>query len=375
MKTILYVLSLTLIILANNTCANAQRIVIEGNRFMIGYSEIFINGVNTPWDNWNDFGGEYDHSFWNDEFSAIRESGGNATRIWITCNGDVGIDIDESGMVHGATADHWEDLDDMFSLAKENGIYIMATLISFDHTKNTYKKYERWRKMFEDDEKIGSYIDNYVIPFVNRYKGNPYLWCIDACNEIEWMHENSECGEIPWNRLQYFVARVAAAAHEVSYDVLVTLGSAAVKWNGECENCIGNFWSNENLRAQYDAPGVYLDFYSPHYYGWTVRHFGNFAKEMTPDDYGINDRPCMIGENPARGIFIQEEDRSNKLLVPISKAYIKTYKNGWKGLMVWTSNGVDRNGSLHHCRPGLEAFLKKYPDLVEPKDYTPPDLQ
>ena len=146
MKTILYVLSLTLIILANNTCANAQRIVIEGNRFMIGYSEIFINGVNTPWDNWNDFGGEYDHSFWNDEFSAIRESGGNATRIWITCNGDVGIDIDESGMVHGATADHWEDLDDMFSLAKENGIYIMATLISFDHTKNTYREFTSYLK-------------------------------------------------------------------------------------------------------------------------------------------------------------------------------------------------------------------------------------
>jgi hypothetical protein len=104
--------------------------------------------------------------------------------------------IKEAGTVLGATQAHWEDLDDMFSLAKKHRIYIIATLTSFDHTKNTHKKYERWRKLMANDEKTGSYIDNYVIPFVVRYKDNPYLWCIDACNEPEWMHENTECGKI-----------------------------------------------------------------------------------------------------------------------------------------------------------------------------------
>jgi hypothetical protein len=356
---------ITLIILVNINLTEAQRITIEGTRFLVGDQEIFINGVNTPWDNWNDFGGNYDHAFWDEEFQQIRDAGGNASRIWITCNGDVGIDIDDSGIVNGATQAHWEDLDDMFSLAKKHGIYIMATLTSFDHTKNTYTKYQRWRSMMADDVKTGSYIDNYVITFINRYKDNPYLWCIDVCNEIEWMHENSECGEIPWERLQYFVARVAAAVHENS-DVLVTMGSAAVKWNSDCNGCEGNFWSDESLQAQFSSPDAYLDFYSPHYYGWVVRWFGNFALDMAPDDYGINDRPCMVGENPAKGVFTQDESWKNVLEVPISEAYIKAYQQGWKGLMVWTSNGVDGNGSLADCGPGLTAFYNKYPQLVFP---------
>jgi hypothetical protein len=74
----------------------------------------------------------------------------------------------------------------------------------------------------------------------------------------------------------------------------------------------------------------------------------------------------MIGENPARGVFRQDSTGKNILEVPISEAYIKTYENGWKGLLVWTSNGVDRNGTLTECGPGLTAFQKKYPDLVSP---------
>jgi hypothetical protein len=344
----------------------AQRITIKGTSFQAYGKEIFMNGVNTPWDNWNDFGGNYDHSFWDTEFQEIRQAGGNASRIWITCNGDVGININETGFISSATEKHWTDLDDMFALAEKHQVYIMATLMSFDHTKNTYKKFESWRKMFADTANVSSYVNNYVIPFINRYKDNPYLWCIDICNEPDWMHDNAECGNIPWEKLQYLAARVAAAVHENS-QVLVTLGSAGVKWNGNCPSCLGNFYSDQNLQAQYNSPEAFLDFYSPHYYGWNVRYFGNFALDKTPADYGINDRPCMIGENPARGVFRQDSTRQNILEVPISEAYIKTYENGWKGLLVWTSNGVDRNGTLKDCGPGLTAFQKKYPDLVSPK--------
>jgi hypothetical protein len=344
---------------------SAQRITVDGNTFRVSGKEIFINGVNTPWDKWNDFGGNYDHNFWDNEFQKIRQAGGNASRIWITCNGDVGIDIKEAGLVSGATEAHWLNLDDMFALAAEHKVYIMATLISFDHTKNTYKKFQSWRKMMKDTANVSSYVTNYVIPFINRYKNNPYLWCVDACNEIEWMHDNTECGNIPWENLQYFIARVAAAVHENS-EVLVTMGSAAVKWNGTCPECIANFYSDKNLQAQYNSREAFLDFYSPHFYGWTVRYFGNFALDKTPDYYGINDRPCMVGENPAKGVFDQDTLRRNILVIPISEAFIKTYQQGWKGLMVWTSNGVDRNGTLMDCAVGLTAFQKKYPELVSP---------
>jgi hypothetical protein len=344
----------------------SQRITIDGNEFRANGKEIFINGVNTPWDHWNGFGGDYNHDFWDTEFQKIRQVGGNATRIWITCDGDVGVDISEEGLVSSATPKHWEDLDDMFALAARHHVYIMATLISFDHTKNHHATYQRWRDMFADTAKIDSYVAHYAVPFINRYKDNPYLWCIDIGNELEWMHENAECGYIPWEKLQYFAARIAAAVHEHGA-VLVTLGSAAVKWNGTCPQCVGNFWSDENLQAQYASPGAFLDFYSPHFYGWVVSIFGNYALDKSPADYDINDRPCVIGENPARGVFRRGPDRKNILEVPIAEAYIKTYENGWKGLLVWTSNGVDRNGTLTECGPGLSAFQKKYPDLVSPE--------
>ena len=351
--------------------AEAQRITVAGTRFEVNGKEIFMNGVNTPWDNWNDFGGDYDHNFWDNEFKKIRDAGGNASRIWITCNGDVGIDILESGVVTGATAKHWKDLDDMFSLAARHKVYIMATLISFDHTKNTYKKYRCWRNMLADNKNVDSYIQNYVIPFINRYKDNPFLWCVDACNEMEWMHENAECGKIAWDRLQYFVARVAAAVHENS-PVLVTKGSAGVKWNSDSPGCLGNFWSDRNLQAQFNAPQAFLDFYSPHFYGWNVRWTGNFALDKKPEDFGINDRPCMVGENPARGVYRQNEQGKNILEVPVEEAYLKTYLQGWKGLLVWTSNGVDGNGSLKDCAVGLTAFNKQYPGLVCPENNASP---
>jgi uncharacterized protein (TIGR02145 family) len=354
-----------------NLCS--QRIAVDGNSFSVYGKEIFINGVNTPWDHWNDFGGNYDHNFWDTEFQEIRQAGGNASRIWITCNGDVGIDISTTGLVSGATLAHWEDLDDMFALAAEHQVYIMATLTSFDHTKNTYLKFQRWRNMLADTANVSSYVNNYVIPFINRYKDNPYLWCIDVCNEIEWMHETSECGSIAWEKLQYFVARVAAAVHENS-NVLVTLGSAAVKWNSNSPGCEGNFWSDQNLQARYNSPEAFLDFYSPHFYGWVVRWFGNFALDKTPDNYSINDRPCMVGENPAGGVYKQNASGVDELIVPISEAYIKTYQKGWKGLMVWTSNGVDGNGNLTNCGPGLTAFQNLYPELVSPSPPPPPEV-
>jgi len=341
--------------------SNAQYVTVSGNNFLVDGHEIFMNGANTPWNNWNDFGGNYQSSWWDAEFKRIKDAGGNSTRIWITCSGEVGIEITADGTVTGATDAFWSDLDDMFQLAEKNKIYIKATLISFDHFKNTYTTFQRWRNMIDSDEKVTSFVDNYAIPFVIRYNDNPYLWAVDICNEIEWVNQNSECGNITWKRLQYFVARVASGIHENS-KVLVTLGSAAIKWNSP--TCEGNYWSDAKLKAQYNQENAKLDFYSPHFYGWVVQWFGNFATNKTPALYGINDRPCVIGENPANGVF--NDGANPTLVVPASEMFLAAYKNGWKGLMPWTSNGNDDNGNLNAFKSGLLAFQQAYPGLVDP---------
>ncbi len=340
--------------------SEAQRISVSGTKFLVNGKEIIMNGANTPWNKWNDFGGSYNSTWWDNEFKRIKDAGGNSTRIWISCNGEVGLQINTDGTVTGATNAFWSNLDNMFQLAEKNKIYIKATLISFDHFKNSHTKYQSWRNMVLSDEGVNLFIKNYVNPFVSKYKNNPYLWAIDVCNEIEWVNQNTECGKIAWDRLQYLVARTASAVHDSS-EVLVTLGSAAVKWNSPKYE--GNFWSDANLKAQYNKTNSRLDFYSPHFYGWTVQWFGNFAADKSPADYGINDRPCVIGENPAKGVF---NDAANPtLVIPATEMFIAAYKKGWKGVMPWTSNGVDSNGNLNDFKDGLKAFKNLYPDLVE----------
>jgi hypothetical protein len=344
----------------------AQRIRIDGTRFVVGGKEIVMNGVNTPWDNWNDFGGNYNSEFWDNELHRVKESGGNCMRVWISCNGEEGILIDSVGFVSGATNAHWRNLDDLFDLAETHKVYIMATMLSFDHTKNSHDRYMHWRRMIENKMNVRSYINFYLKEFIERYKKNPYLWSIDACNEIEWMNQDSVNAQFSWDKLQYLVASMAAAVH-LNSEILFTLGSAAVKWNSDLPAPFeGNRWSDINLQQQIPSPMARLDFYSPHYYGWVVKHFGNFCIDRTPADYGLNDRPCMVGENPATGVFTQLPNGNDSLVVSIDDAYIKAYENGWKGLLVWTSNGVDRYGSIDDCAFGLNAFFEKYPQLVNP---------
>lgn len=352
---------LTVIYLTLVYSSDAQRVSVSGTKFLVNGEEIVMNGANTPWNKWNDFGGNYNSTWWDNEFKKLKDAGGNSTRIWISCDGEVGLQITTDGKITGATNSFWSNLENMFQLAEKNKIYIKATLISFDHFKNSHPKYQNWRNMVLSEEGVNSFVNNYVNPFVSKFKKNPYLWAIDVCNEIEWVNQNTECGNIPWARLQYLVARTASAVHDSS-EVLVTLGSAAIKWNSPKYE--GNFWNDANLKAQYNKSNARLDFYSPHFYGWVVPWFGNFALDKSPADYGINDRPCVIGENPARGVF---NDAANpKLVVPASEMFIASYKKGWKGVMPWTSNGVDSNGNLDDFKEGLLAFKKLYPGLIDP---------
>jgi hypothetical protein len=341
----------------------AQRITVNGSRFEVGGKQVWLNGANTPWHRWNDFGtGNYDHAWWDGHMRTLNDNGINCIRVWISCNGG-GILINPDGTVKGVTSSFFSDLDRFFSLAQSRGIYIFATLLSFDHTKNGNPFYQAFRACYMDDAKTGTLVDNYVVPFVNRYKQNPYLFAIDACNEIEWVHENAEAGSIAWERLQYLVARMAVGVHGAG-PVLFTMGSAAVKWNSDKPG-EGNKWKDSALRLRLDDPGAFLDFYSPHWYGWVVRWFGNPCAK-TPADYGIGDRPCVIGECPAKGMFNQDA-RGNDLLVnPPAEMYEMAYQKGWQGVFPWTSNGVDGNGGIANFGAATLTFRGNHPELVNP---------
>ena len=135
-----------------------DNIYIEGNKFMLNGEEIWLNGMNAPWQRWDDFGGGYSRDYWDKVFKTMHDEGFNSCRIWINCSGTVGVQIDDEGYVTGATELHWQHLDSLFELAKTHEIYIMATLMSFDHFKSN--KMHSWRDMIMDTDKIDSYVNN-----------------------------------------------------------------------------------------------------------------------------------------------------------------------------------------------------------------------
>ncbi|WP_256217649.1 cadherin-like beta sandwich domain-containing protein [Paenibacillus sp. OV219] len=333
----------------------SNHINVQGTKFYAGHEPIWFNGANTPWDNWNDFGGDFDFSFWDTHFQQLHDNGVNATRVWITSNGEVGIDIDESGHVSGATAAHWNDLDSLFYLAQKHGVYIMATLMSFDHMKDSHPNYNSWRNMLMNDANIDSYVTNYVIPFTNRYKDNPYLWSIDFMNEPDWVFEESK---LPWEQLQKLFAKMNVAVHGNSH-VLTTVGIAMVKYNsGTCtEGCQGNKVGDTELMGAVGGNALAkLDFWAPHYYDWMGQYWG-VPMYVTPEQFGLSaDRPAVIGETAALGTT------GHKL----EQDYFSAYANGWQGMMPWTSNGVDWLGDLTKVGPAASSFYSQHQALVFP---------
>jgi len=57
----------------------AQFVTVSGNKFLADGKEIIMNGANTPWNKWNDFGGSYTSSWWDAEFQKIKAAGLVAT--------------------------------------------------------------------------------------------------------------------------------------------------------------------------------------------------------------------------------------------------------------------------------------------------------
>lgn len=357
---------------------NPQRIRVEGNYFVVGEDSrrIWINGVNTPWNNWNDFSGDrFDYAWWDAHFAALRSVGVNSSRVWINCTNNYGrgsrqgsietvMEIDENGIIHGVAESHWASLEQFFQIAERHGIYIMATLLSFDHFQyNEWHNSDpyRWRAMLQCADAIDSFVQNYTLEFVRRFGENPFLWSIDLMNEPDWVHENH--GHIPWEDISHFFARNAAAIRQNS-DVLVTVGMAFNKYHSDVrgEGFEGNMVSDEFFQSLYDSPYARLDFWSPHYYDWMRQWFGH---PFTSSPFGArrdggwglcDSRPALIGETSGHGTegFTLTED------------YLNAFENGWQGVMAWTSNGVDDHGNFGDIAPTTLYFAQLHMDLVFP---------
>jgi len=335
----------------------SQFISIVNKKFVVNGNTscpIYMNGANTPWEAWNDFGGSYNVTKWDQDMIDLKSKGINAARIWFSCNGSGQPSVASDGTTSAPTAAFWKNCDSLFASAKRNGVYIMATMMSFDHTKTANAYSTNWQQMMNTQAKTQTYIDNYLVPFVNRYKTNPALWSIDLCNEIEWIAEDATNWKCSYAILQRFVGQCAASLHGTTVartdgsKVLVTLGSAGTKWNatkmrngsfgtGWQNNSDGNKWSDAAIQAQFSNTAATLDFYSPHFYGWLNEYYSNMF-EKSPTDFGMDEKLCMVGEMPARDPFPIPSTSSTNTSWTMTNAMNALKTLGWQGHQPWTAN-------------------------------------
>ncbi|MCM1330619.1 MAG: cellulase family glycosylhydrolase [Ruminococcus sp.] len=314
--------------------SKAAKVSVDGTKFIVDGKELWINGVNTPWIYWNEFGSpNFDEAAWDSHFADLHDIGVNASRVWINCNSMIGIKLKTTGEVKEVTEKHWQDVDKLFEIAEKHGVYIMPTLLSFDHFKDTNYA-DRWRAIITDDTAMQSYIDNYLKPFVERYGGSPYLLGIDLMNEPDWVYENEECGKLPLEQLSNFFAKCTAAVHEADPEVLVTVGVGMIKYNSDQSSCVYNFVSDEIMKG-FGGDNACLDFYSLHYYDWMKPNWG-VAFEKSPTDYGLD------GTKP---VFLGEIGTATSLV----DVYQKCYDLGWNGVMMWTSNSQQQGHETEHA--------------------------
>ena len=73
-----------------------ERITVSGTEFRVcnGTQRIWMGGGNTPWFLWNDFGNaSFDINTWSNHYQTLAANKINSSRVWITCDGEVGINI------------------------------------------------------------------------------------------------------------------------------------------------------------------------------------------------------------------------------------------------------------------------------------------
>jgi len=333
-----------------------------------GGRDWWINGVNVPWNQYGSDAGSHDswgHLYdpaWFEAFFAECESSGiNCVRLWIHCDGRSSPEFDGSGYVTGLDGTFLDDLEDILLRAESHGVMVMPCLWSFDMTNDGTAGAGPYAglhaDLIQDAARTQSYIDNALVPMLERLASAPNLFAWEIINEPEWSVLGNTDETVGLGEMQRFCAMIAEAVHERSA-TMVSVGSASLKWNSDLvPPAEGNWWSDEALIAAHSSALAYLDFYQVHYYdwmwdpGWGYDPFDVVTPK--PTSHWLLDKPVLVGECPAddSGMYTMSEQLDN------------AFANGYVGVMFWSYNS-DWSSNWASTTAALAAFRNAHPDLV-----------
>jgi len=314
---------LPVLVLLFGSSTKAQILHLDGEEFL-------VNGINIPWRYFGqDFGASYrqlnyDSTFFNRTFEELQANGVNCIRMWIHCDGRHSPICGKDGLVRGLPRHFLDDLDDFFSRAARYNLMVVPVLWTFEMVD------EGKIEIIRDPEKTQTYIDQALLPILERTRHHCNILAWEVINEPEWAMDIPFAGTtkklVEAHEMQRFVGQLAQAIHTHSPH-MVTVGSAGLRFSTDMHLFSNNYWHDVQLQSQnIHCSGAYLDFYSVHYYKWKLESLSPFRQPLT--DMGLS-KPMLLSE------FSLDKRRDPEELMRLA------LDNGYAGIMPWSMMAND----------------------------------
>ncbi len=323
-----------------------------GQMLQFDHQDVFINGINLPWRHFGrDLGGtgqyDFDSLYFKQLFADLSAHGINAVRMWVHCDGRFSPFRDRDGFVVGLPRDFIDDFKLLLHLAERHELMILPVLWTFEMVDH------RLVDLIRDPVKTTSYIDQALIPLIQATKNHCNILAWEIINEPEWAMDIGFGGttknKVTAEEMQRFVGMQAHAIHNHS-DQMVTVGSAGLRFNNDIFLKSKNYWHDTKIQAQnLDCDHAYLDFYSIHYYRWTLEPLSPFRQECA--DFHL-DKPVLIGE------FGKHKKE------PVQDLIKKAHQNGYAGTMPWSIAANDGVGNWADYGEGIADFAASNPSIL-----------
>ena len=383
------------------------------NRIHYRGKELFLSGINIAWVNFaGDLGpNAVDLNQFRKEFQTVRDSGGNAMRLWLFTDGSQTPEYGSNGYVTGPGHTAIKNLQQILDLARHYNIGLVLCLWSFDMlriTKLDSAKLFANRKMLTDTSYTYSFIRNALIPMVDSVKGDSAIIAWEICNEPNGMTTGTAFypadPTVPVSSIQKFTNLIAGAIHRTDTSAQVTTGPSSFQTltdvnplskmsesqsinsltTIELQDITDDFNTSHrmNLTTQQmkdylikvaairdtnyyrddrliaaggDTLGI-LDFYSVHYYSSATTALSPFTHSFSY--WGLT-KPTVVAE-----FHMTTTDG-----IPDNSLFQVLYQNGYAGALVWswsdfpvTPNNPNAANDTWAVLHAMKANYKQYID-------------
>jgi hypothetical protein len=317
-----------------NNCTDGIHIAVRGAcGFIKGANLAWLDGAYSNYlgvDPHNpSWGVSYNSTSMNAHLADMHNMGITVVRLWLFQD-DQGCTLDSNGNVTGVTSTFWSNLDNTVQLAGNNGISLYFTL-------NNGRA-----DLQENSTLLSNFINNAVVPLVQRYKGNQSVWAIDMMNEIDGTVAGSTGNYTTtgstWSEAQNYMRTVASAIHSTDSNRLATTSSGWHAWN--------------NLYAEFRGLG--LDFYDYHQYA-------DNGSIPTASSLGM-DKPIYVGETGQSTARFNDATQNTA----VYNFFNNGRNTGYAGVGIWyydfAADGnylqmLETNGSWRTIDYTLQSFV------------------